>query len=144
VTGSKDWSDVVRANALLTTGYLLAWREPCIGLGHADAHAATGRRFVAITEPPSALPDSWTMAVLLCTGDTTDELARFAKGLAREAWGRIRFYEAGSVAPSAFRAWLDRGLPVPFVIPIKDWKQLHRDFGRFVNEWTFQDAVATR
>lgn len=141
----RDFRDVVRAHITLTTAFLLAQRSPCIDFAKRDARATTGRRFVAVQVPPTELPASWTLAVILCPGDATGVVARFAKALPREALGRVRFYETPGVRPAeTFKDWPETGFPMPQRVVVQNWRQLHRDFGFFVNGWTYQDASASQ
>jgi hypothetical protein len=81
------------------------------------------------------------MAVILCPGDATDALGRWAVGRAATELDRIAFYEHGDVRPrAAYAGWLDARLPSQIErYPVRDFKEFVRLFGQHLNQRILED-----
>lgn len=104
----------------------------------------TGRK-ISLVEPstlplPETLPKSWILAVLLCTGDSTEEVSAWARRLPPAARRRIWFYEAPTIDPArAYAAWREAGLGSPLADAFSDFLHFNRLFGNDLNEQIYQD-----
>lgn len=133
--------EVVEPHRGSSLGVFVAAREPCIGIA-ADP-PAKGRRSIRLRpedlHSQPALSGSFAIAVVLCPGDTTRDVADFAVQRGVDSDRFYFFYTRGTDLRSAFAAWTAAGRPILCSFEIQDWKGLNRIFGAFWNSWIHDD-----
>ncbi len=139
-----DWHAVVAAHWQKTTGYLLAFREPCVTIALDELASIKGNRILvdlaaidlAAWEPGK----SWMMAVLLCPDDDVTPLITWLRETGADP-RRVRFYAHPDT--DVFRVlepWAEIGFPSPAVDEdIDTWQRLHQRFGRDLAVRILQD-----
>ena len=140
-----DYGRLVRARVGATRGFILATAQPCLSIRSLEFVAIQRDLQPAVATRLSGLnlPGSWLLAVLLCPGDTTDDVAGWAARLPVGAVDRIRFYvHPKADVMQALSGWVGAGLPPPRVHEIPDWKAFHRQFGLHLTDMTYRDARA--
>lgn len=143
LTFPPDYSRVVRGGKDHAVGYLLATSGACLTLRDEELrHIDRNLVDVAPGQLPTLRPTgSWLLAVLLCPGDRTDEVAAWAKGLPGRAAERVVFYLAPGVDEAdALRGWAKAGFLQAATSTVKDWPQFHKRFGRDFNDQVYRDA----
>lgn len=141
----RDWYSTVRGNWQKTTAYLLASREPCIAIRAAELKAIRENR-VVVGVDSAALgrwkpTGSWLLAVILCPGDETAELADWIWVNQLDP-SRVHFYLHPKTTWKPLRAWHDAGFPTANVDDdVPSWQRFHQLFGlalsdRIVADWT--------
>ncbi len=136
-----DYRDVVHPRRMDTAVYIAAEQPPCIRL---QQQAARPKSRDHRTERLGALadvdpPERWLLAVILCPGDTTDDVVQWLR--AHGDPDRVVFFLHPDTDPvAALKAWYDAGHPDPVAYEAKTWKQLAAQLGRFVNDWIYVDA----
>ncbi len=135
------WYRVVRLHWRKTTGFLLATRDPCLETRNKEIHAVTGRNLVALDldqleewEPP----ESWILGVLLCPGDSTDQVAQWVQRRRADP-SRVWFFVHPDAKQEAFAPWQRAGLPLEHVDYVADWKPLHPFLGLALNDQVYAD-----
>lgn len=140
-----DWHDVVAANWKRTTGFLLAFREPCITIRD-DEIASIRKNRVLVDLDASSLaswrpPASWMLAVILCSDDDVAPVVDWV-GRWKAEPARIHFYAHADTDPfQVLRPWADAGLPPPRVEEgVSSWRHLHKRFSldlsiRILQDW---------
>jgi hypothetical protein len=139
-----DYVRTVRANKSGTRGFILAHSHPCLDMRNREVHAIQRDLEPAFSDNLEDLetPNSWMLAILLCPGDTTGQVAAWAKKRRSKDRDRIRFYaHPGVDLHDALAAWYAAGLPDPRVDEVKDWKQFHKAFGLDLNDQIYADAT---
>lgn len=119
----------------------MAMRDPCLKTRDEELRAVTGRKLVALElgelegfEPPQ----SWILAVLLCSGDSTDEVTDWVRRYNADP-KRVWFFPHPKVERNAFRPWEKAGFPMEHVDYVTDWKQLHPYLGMALNDQVYAD-----
>lgn len=134
--------DIVAKHHRDSEAILVAARDPCITIAYDERANVVGRSFrIAAPEGLARLEPraSWIMAILLCPGDDTREVAEWAKKGAREP-RRVLFYlHPTTDARKALASWRDAGLPVLSTWTVDTWKALHTHFGAAWNVRVFDD-----
>lgn len=143
-TRATDRVETIRRHRFDTTAFLVAVQPNCLGIAALESQKVTGRRLklLAPNAPPSpdALPASWVVAVLLCPGDSTTEITKWARRLPAAARSRIWFYEAPTLdVPLAYGSWKDAGLGNPLADAFADFLDFNRLFANDLNEQIYQD-----
>lgn len=140
-----DWHDVVAANWKKTTGFILAREPQCLKVRDEELAAVRENR-VLIGLSWSELdgwtpPASWILAVLVCPGDSVNELAAWAHRQKADP-ARIHFYvHEGADEYTALGSWAQVGLPDPAVdTGMTSWTEFHKKFGldlaiRILQDW---------
>lgn len=124
---------------------MVASSEPCRSIR--DQEVARIRRQLRALEPED-LPrtiraPSWMVGVLLCPGDGTETVARWAVALLEADRERVRFYHHPRVdLVAAFAAWYAGGLPDPVRAEVSDFKSFHKRFGWDFNNQVYRDATS--
>jgi len=142
---APSWTELVRANHRNTLGLVAATSGTCLGIQRGESRLVTGRRFRPIH--PTALPrlalgDSWFLGVLLCPGDSTNELVAWARTLSRPRLARIRFYFVdGTRLAATLSGWNEAGLPDVPTFKVDDFASFHKLFGRHHADVVYQDAM---
>lgn len=136
----SGYHDVVKAHWRQTKGYVLAGRQPCIQIR--DDEVKRINRVLVATHPDDLaslkLPKSWVMAVLLCPGDTTNDLAAWARQH-RIQTSRVWFFLHPRTDPEALRPWRDAGYRTDQADVVATWKDLHPLFGLALNDQVYSD-----
>lgn len=140
-----DWHAVVAAHWRKTQAFLLAFREPCIGIVR-DELAAIKKNRVLVGLDASRLDawtpgDSWFLAVILCPGDDITALVAWLGDHQADAT-RVHFYaHPDTDAFAALRPWAEAALGQPAVDEdVDSWERLHKRFGndlsvRILADW---------
>ena len=132
--------DVIHLKLKHTVGVLVADKQPCIGMNKAiPAAKRASHRCTPSTLDPAWFRGTYAMAVLLCPGDGTAGLARFAKshGLNPD-W--IHFYYApGTDYAEALAAWRGAGFHVHSVIDVANWGDVNQHFADHWNRIMHDD-----
>lgn len=136
----SGYHDVVKAYWRQTKGYVLASRQPCIRIR--DDEVKHINRVLVAQHPDDLasleLPKSWIMAVLLCPGDSTADLAAWARKH-RIQPGRVWFFLHPDTDPEALRPWRDVGFRTDQVAFTSTWEDLHPLFGLALNDQVYAD-----
>lgn len=136
-----SWHAIVQAHWPKTTGFLLAFREPCIAIRNQEMQAVTGRVLVAgdiedlVNWRP---PESWILGVILCPGDRVEPVFRWIQARQKDA-GRVWFYLHPDVDVAILRPWEQAGFPADQFDVAPDWKHLHKRFGLALNNQVYAD-----
>lgn len=137
------WHAVVRAHHRHTEGLVVARSGDCLKIQADERTLVPGRAFRPLRPAElarRALPKSWFLGVLLCPGDTTEELARWAKTLASPDRERIHFYYTRGVGlRQALSAWARAGLPELPINEVRDFRSFHHLYGRHHADRVFRD-----
>jgi hypothetical protein len=140
--GGSHRRDVVHPHRFETLAVLVADREPCLALAHEDASRQTGRAFQVLEPaglPSFRFPASWAMAVILCPGNDTADVARWATRAGAHP-GRVSFFHHPDTdVRKALAAWDAAGLPVLNAWPAARWSDLSRLFGAHLNSVAHDD-----
>ncbi len=133
--------EVVEPYMGASLGLFVSSREPCIGI--ASDPPAKGRLSKRLRpeqlQGEPRLPQSFVVAVVLCQGDQTGEVAAFAKARNVSPDRFYFFYTIGTDVRAALAGWTAADLPVLYSFEIKDWKGLNQKFGAFWNNWVHDD-----
>jgi len=139
------WHEVVHAHFKGTLGLVAAASGKCLKIQRDEERPVPGRAFKPINPrdlPALDLGESWFLGVLLCPGDSTDDLVAWARGLPRAALWRIRFYHTARVdLKKALAAWRDAGLPGAPTYSVRDFGSFHRLYGRHHGDIVYRDAT---
>lgn len=143
--GPPDFATVVRAREKKTTGFVVAPSGKCLEIQAAEIKRV--KRHLVPFAPTDLVaarpPKSWIVAVLLCPGDTTVDVAGWTAQLAPRDRGRVRFYLHTDTDPvAAFQGWYAAGLEDPRTATVRDFKSFHKVFGWDFNSQVYQDARA--
>lgn len=136
-----SWHATVRAHWPKTTGFLLAFRQPCIAIRDQEIQAASGRVLVAggIEDLEEwRPPKSWILGVLICPGDDVGPVAQWIQARKADA-SRVWFYLQPDVEVSVLEPWEQAGHPADQYDSAADWKQLHKRFGLALNDQVYAD-----
>lgn len=136
----------VRPHLKQTTGYVLARAGDCLDLQRREV-GLKNRPFFKPLKPGELhalkLPRSWFLAVLLCPGDDTRELAAWVRALPAADRRRIRFYYyTGTRAAQALAQWYGAGLGPVRDDEIDGWIRFHHKFGAHHAIQVYEDRVA--
>lgn len=142
---------IVRENWHRAQAFILAQREPCIGIRDEELRSISDNRLLAGGLPQDLdgweRPESWFIAVVVCPGDDTVAIARHVVANRLEP-RRVHFYLHADASPSALVAWRDAGLPLDRVNertqdgrPITDWASLHKLLGLHFNLQILEDFL---
>lgn len=144
-TGPPDFAKVVGAKHAKSTAYVAASSDDCLRIRDAEAKKVN-RRLKAIAPGDLAairFPKSWMVAIVLCPGDDTGDVAAWAKSLSAGELERIRFYLHGRTDPAkAFSEWYRAGLGDPKTADMEDFNSFHKVFGWDFNNQVYGDALA--
>lgn len=136
----SDYAAVVRTNHHRTTGYLLASSPPCIKIRN-DEIQRINRKTIPLTlaELKDLEPEgSWLLGVILCPGDDTTEVSRFAHRT--HSPHRIRFFAHPKTEISTtLESWKAAGHHKARIDLVASWKQLHPLFGLALNDQVYHD-----
>lgn len=128
------------------TAFVVADSGDCLGIQRDEVARVKGRRLLSLTGrdlEQLAPTGSWIMAVLLCPGDGTEDLARWARRRPAQDLDRIGFYEHPDVdARRSYLAWVKAELPMPLRDKVNDFAGFHRLFGNDLNDRIYADAKA--
>lgn len=122
---------------------LIAKRQPCIKIRDDELSNIDRVMRAAIPEDLQKwkLPKSWFVAVLICKGDDTEDLAQTVQRLGLDAQ-RFHFYLHADASVAALKAWADAGLPLDRVDDgVKDWATLHKLLGIDFNVQIVDDFI---
>lgn len=132
---------IVEPNMGSSLGLFVAASEPCIGIA-ADppAKGRLSRRLrpQQLQSQPE-LPRSFAVAVVLCPGDHTGDVAAFAQARKIPMDRFYFFYTANTDVRKALAAWTAARHPVSYSFEIHDWQGLNKKFGAFWNAWVHDD-----
>ena len=139
-----DWRATVRGNWRKTTAFILASAQPCIKIRDDELAAIKSNRVLvglSAQDLHSWSPaSSWMLAVLVCPGDTTEDVAAWARrGKADPS--RVHFYLHPEARKEVLAAWHGAGFPTERVDDdVDSWKRFHHLFGlaladRIVADW---------
>lgn len=137
-----SFRDVVATHHRDSDAVLVAGREPCITIAHDEQANVGGRRFTVVGPDrldALELGSSWIMAVLLCAGDRTDEVADWVRTNERDPRRVVFYIHAEADARDALDAWYAAGLPVHSMWTVETWRELHKHFGAAWNLRVFDD-----
>lgn len=139
------WHEVVRANHHKTLGLVVAERGTCLRIQRDEEHLVPGRTFRPVRPRDLAgidLDGSWFLGVLLCPGDDTEDLARWASGIPKTDLWRVRFYHVdGTDVADALRGWMGANLPEPARFLVNDFRSFHSLYGRHHADVVYRDAM---
>lgn len=124
--------DVVAAHHDDSDAVLVAAREPCITIAHAEDANVTGRSFTICRPDELAdleLSDSWILAALLCPGDDAEPIARWIEAGDRDPRRVVFYLHEDADGREALTPWHDADLPVHATWTISSWKELHKHLG---------------
>lgn len=138
------WHQVVRAHHAETVGYVAAQRGDCLQIRDDERRLVHGRKFqpVAVDALPqrSQLPSSWFLGVILCPGDDTEGVARWAREIGSRDLDRIHFYHTPAVDVDAtLTAWRAAGLKEPRTYEVRSFTTFHHLYGRHHGDRVYQD-----
>ncbi len=143
--------DVILEHMHDTTAFVVARSAPCEAIRDQEIAAVKpstrtqkrGRVLRSVQPGELAsltLPKSWMLAVLLCPGDGTEEVASFMRSLGPAWRDRVTFYHVPKTdLTEAFNAWVAASLPLPLTETIERAGQLNAHLGAVLNEWIYQD-----
>lgn len=146
-TGPRPtWHEVVRAHHRDTEGLVVARSGHCLEIQADERNLVRGRTFKPL-KPEERFSyrfgKSWFAGVLLCPGDTADDLARWARALPPGALERIHFYYTPRVDLAlALAAWKDAGLPDLPINEVRNFRTFHRLYGRHHADRVHRDFAA--
>lgn len=136
---TPGWTRKVRPHLDETAGYVVAESGDCLDaqlqetLPKARGGKVPGRRFIPLTTENLALlgpPPSWFLGIVLCPGDPTDAVLRWARAQPSAYLARIVVYHAPRFGIDAFvEAWTHAGLPAVERYRFKSWEQFHHLYG---------------
>lgn len=137
-----DWFATVRDNWRKTAGFLLASREPCLGIRDDELDAIRGNR-VLVGFGPDDLdswtpPASWLLAAILCPGDDVRPLVLWTKRH-RADTARIAFFLHADTDVEVLRPWKDAGFATDRVDVVASWRELHKLLGLALNDRVYAD-----
>lgn len=143
-TRSANRVEIIQRHRLDTTAFLVAAQPNCLAIGAVESQKVTGRRLKLIQPSalpaPDDLPASWVVAVLLCPGDTTADIAKWIRRLPTALRSRVWFYEAPGIDVSlAYASWKAEGLGNPLADAFSDFFDFNRLFANDLNEQIYQD-----
>lgn len=122
---------------------MVAESGECLKIQAAERVLVPGRGFHPLNPEAlarRALPASWFVGVLLCPGDSTEELARWAATLAPADLERIHFYVAPGVdLRGALSAWRRAALPALPINEVRDFRSFHHLYGRHHADRVYRD-----
>jgi hypothetical protein len=134
--------DVIHPHRLETVGFLLATRPPCTRIV-VDEVRNVKRTLKALGPgdiPPSPLPRSWVLALLVCPGDTLEGIATWVRRLpARDRERVYLFFHPDVDRVAALASWYEAGLDDPIVSLAHDFRSFHKSFGARMNLQTYLD-----
>lgn len=136
------YAEVVRAHHRKTTGYLLATQPGCRAIRTEEVRRVRRRLLSIETGELTGLAPtgSWLLAVLLCPGDDTRDVARWARRPPPPDRERIRFYYHPRVdLQRALGAWVEAGLGSPLAAEVRDFASSHKAFGKHLNDRVWLD-----
>lgn len=136
-----DWYTVVRTHWRRTTGFLLASREPCLGIRQAELRAVRGRA-LASRDVNDLLdwkpPESWLLAVILCPGDAVQPVLDWVRKHKADP-SRVWFFVHRDTDIVLLHPWADAGFPTDQVDVVSTWQALHKLFGLALNDRVYAD-----
>lgn len=125
-----------------TVGFLYASRPPCQGIRD-DEVRRIKRTLVPVGPggfPSRPLPKSWVLAVLVCPGDSLQDVAAWVRGVPRRDRERVYVYfHPATDRVAALSAWYAAGLDDPIVSLAHDFTTFHKSFGARMNLQTYND-----
>ena len=134
--------DVVHPRRKETLGIIVAAVEPCFTIASDQQLKGSGRTIHVTTPqgfPLVKRPKSWAVAVILCPGDDTKDLARFVTR-SKLAPERFHFYYHPSTNyREALRHWHEAGLSVFSTWPVASWRDLNPHFSAQWNNLAHDD-----
>lgn len=136
--------DTIRPHLHECIGFLFASSGACLEIRDSEVERIDR---VFLTLGPADLEDlrpprSWLMAVVLCPGDDTVAVARWATGLSGDDVDRVRFYHLPGVdLVGALEAWYGASLPDPRTADVEDWASFHREFGWDHSNQVYEDVT---
>ncbi len=137
--------DVVQKHWRSTPAYVVANVPPCLGLRD-QAILPKGRRYEATAFGDLASitpPKSWAMAVILCPGDTLDDVAAWAMRHKVEDGNRSLFFHvAGVDLRAALAPWREAGYGLPLLVEVETWLDMARVLGQHLNNTILRDHTA--
>lgn len=134
--------DVVHPRRKETVGIIVAAAGPCFKVATEQQLKASGRT-VHVTTPHAfhkvRRPRSWAVAVILCPGDDTRELAAFVVANKLQAHRFHFYYPPSTDQREALRQWQEAGLLVHSTWPVSGWQDLNPHFGAHWNNLAHDD-----
>jgi hypothetical protein len=144
-----DAAAIVRKHWREAELLVIAQRQPCIGIRRDELAKidrvvlAVGLQELRAWVKRSKPRKSWLVAVLLCRGDDTAELAAIVKDLGLDAT-RFHFYLHKDAKVGTLAGWADAGLSLDAVDEgITGWVMLHKILGIDFNVQIVNDAIQT-
>lgn len=135
----------VRPHLQKTVGFILATSGDCLDIQAREVETIKTRRFRSVHPDRLEsldLPESWILAAVMCPGDDTDAITRFAKALDSDDRQRIRFYWYPETRPrEALKQWLAADLGPIQEDDADGWERFHKLFGAHHSIQVFMDHV---
>lgn len=140
-----DYRDVVHPARMATRIFIVARHPPCIRLRDEVARPKGRDYHTARLDDLDGLdlPARWVLAVVLCPGDTTEDLVRWMARRGADPARLLFVVFPGTSTVAAFRAWYGAGHGDPLVVEARTLKGFARHLGQFVNDWIYADAKGT-
>ncbi len=146
---TPGWTRKTKPHLDETAGYVLAESGGCLDvqlqetLPRSRGGRVPGRRFVPLSLDQLvrlAPPPSWFLGILLCPGDPTEALVRWARAQPAAYLARIVAYHAPRFDVDAFvDVWTRAGLPPIERYAFRSWAQFHHLYGLHHSIQSFDD-----
>ena len=142
---TPDDREIIRRHWKDCPTYLVANQPPCLDLRD-QAALPKGRRYEASSFATLAAlrpPASWAMGVILCPGDTLEEVAAWALSNKVQDANRILIFHRTDVdLKAALGPWRQAGYGLPMLVEVETWVDMAQILGRHVNNTILRDHTA--